>query len=258
MKKTATSVAGVAILCLLVLLVPARAAAQPSANCTENGEEQWTCTIVANNQPVTLPFTEQTGENETGYVLFCSYEGYTQETCNPENSYQSQYVLAFTNDGDTVATVYVNVNINADDPDFCNSNGWCIPQEDLAGDTCEVYDLCPGEANSNGDATFVDENGNTINIVPAAPSTPPSDTCAFGPYCDSAGIVFNAPAGTSIVLSASNSPNIGFTIPSSGTYAEIVLDNTTYSYVATVPGGSTTSGTVSTAAAYGVVTVTVT
>lgn len=228
--------------------------AQPAANCTES-DDGYNCTVYANNTALSLPFYEQTDDNNTAYVVFCA----SDSDCSGDNSQGWLYILAFTNtDDDTQVIAYANVNPAASDPDFCDAAGYCISTETLADSTCEVYGYCPGIAAPDGEAVFSDGT-NTITILPLVTTTStPLDPCAFGPYCDSAGIIFNGPAGTSIVLSAGNSPNIGITIPAGGTYTQIVLINTAYSYVATLPGGSTVTGSVTTGAAYSVATVTIT
>lgn len=252
LHRDSLSVASVFVVVLLLLLAPSRAFAQPPAGCTGGDDSGYTCTIVANNQPVSLPFFEQTDDNNTAYVVFCAYES----ECAPDNAYQWIYVLAFTNAPDTQAIVYVNANPYANNEDFCDPSGYCIPTGLLAESTCDVYDdYCPGETNPSGGATFTDGT-NTIIIVAEESLPPIINPCFTGVWCDTSGIIFNATAGTQITVSATvNTPNISFVEPATGTYTLLTICNTTYAYTATFSSGKTVSGTVTTGNAYGTVTV---
>ncbi len=243
---------------LLLLAVPGRVMAQPSANCVGNGEG-YTCTVVANGQQVSLPFFVGTDDNETAYVVFCTYASIGVDC---DSTGQWLYAVAFTNEPDTAVRVYANAQLgNPDTDEFVTNDGsYQLPFELIADSTCEVYEYCPGFQEANGDAYFYSGDNEIIIAssisISAAPTTNP---CNQGLYCDTAAIVWSAPAGTVITqLSTGNSPNISWTMPSSGTYTSLTVSNETFSYTATLPGGTVVTGTVTTPSAYGTVTVTIT
>lgn len=238
--------------------------AQPAANCAGNGEEGYTCTVVANGQPVSLPFDVTSGEGDTAYVVYCAFGTYYVEdsTCVDSNTADFAYVVAFTNAPDTIVAAYANTELFTSSSTFYGTNGFSIDAIIPGDSTCDVYgeDYCPGIQEANGDAYFY-SGDNEIIIVPyaAVNVTPTTNPCNAGVYCDTAAIAWTAPAGTVItIISTGDSPNITFTIPASGTYTSLNVDDTTYSYTTTVPGGSPMGGTVTTPAAYDTVTVTVT
>lgn len=256
-SRTIASVLFATLLGFILLVGPVSALPPPLppyANCTWNGEG-YTCTVVANNTAVTLPFLEQTDGNATAYVVFCAYD----TPCAANDASLWSYVLAFTNvDNATTALVYVNAQPGVSNPDFCDASGYCISTiADLAPSTCFVYGYCPGYADPNGDATFTDGT-NTVNIVPNVPVVIPpiTDPCTVGIYCDTSVIVWNGPAGTQVTLLATkNTPNEVWTMPSAGSYGQLVPVDQLYFYSATLPNGSTVTGNVTSPGPYETVTV---
>ena len=242
---------------MLVLMVPGHAMAQPSASCVENEDDGYTCTVVANGQAEALPFNVSTGDSDNGYLIYCAYGSNEDTQCIPGNADYWAIVVGFTNEPDTLVAAYLNSEPGVTSATFSGSDGFSVATETVADSSCDQYDVCPGMALSTGGAIFQYGDDELIIELPGIPPSPPTtNPCNAGLYCYTAAILWNAPAGTVITqLSTGDSPNISWTMPSSGTYTSLAIVNTTFSYSATLPGGSTITGTVTTPAAYGMVTV---